>query len=110
MSLINVNNDNDILINTITINNNNYSNYSYYVEDTSEGCYRDISASLQRKLFTKGAYRKRCRNGDNNNKKIPLKSYPLFIWTINEKDIDYNELKPFQICNHLFLKVFLFPP
>jgi hypothetical protein len=98
-----MNNDDDISTystNTITINNNNYSNYSYYVEDTSEGCYRDISASLQRKLFTKGSYRKRSKHNDNSNKKLPLKSCPLFIWTINEKDIDYNELKPFQICNH----------
>ena len=31
-----------------------------------------------------------------------MKDLPLFIWTINEKDLDFKELESntFQICNH----------
>ena len=64
-------------------------NYTFSVEDTSEGCYRDIGQSL----LALG-WRKRDRS------KWKRKTPPLLKWTIAEKDINFQALQPWQICNH----------
>lgn len=72
------------------------------VEDTNEGCYRDISYSLLSKGFKRVIYRshKKYNKVEKKIRRIPLKDIPLFIWTIAEKDVDFPELKEDQIVNH----------
>ena len=72
------------------------------VEDTNEGCYRDITSSLLSKGFKRVIYRshKKYNKIEKKIRRIPLKDIPLFIWTIAEKDVDFPELKDDQIVNH----------
>jgi hypothetical protein len=34
------------------------------------------------------------------SRRVALKDIPQFVWTINEKDVDFNDLKHYQIVNH----------
>ena len=72
---------------------------NFAVEDTADGCYRDVVTVLQRKGWRKVGHRRRSKL---EKKRLPSKDVPFFIWTINEKDIDFGEVDatPFQVCNH----------
>lgn len=72
------------------------------IEDTNEGCYRDITSSLLSKGFKRVVYRshKKYNKIEKKIRRIPLKDVPMFIWTIAEKDVDFPELKEDQIVNH----------
>lgn len=69
------------------------------LEDTNEGCYRDVSAALVGRGYTAVPFQRRA----NQKKKKAQFKYgvaPSFIWAINERDIDFAELLPFQTVNH----------
>ena len=72
---------------------------NYAVEDTSDGCYRDIVQVLAQKGWRKVSHRKRSKL---EKKRLPSKDVPFFIWTINEKDIDFGDVdtQTLQVCNH----------
>ena len=72
---------------------------NYSVEDTSDGCYRDIVHVLTQKGWRKVSHRKRSKL---EKKRLPSKDVPFFIWTINEKDIDFGDVdaQTLQVCNH----------
>ena len=71
--------------------------YSFCLEDTSERCYRDISEYLCVNGWNKVQNRKRSKV---EKKRFPLRELPLFLWTINEKDMNFDDLLGFQVCNH----------
>ena len=72
---------------------------NYSVEDTSDGCYRDIVQVLAQKGWRKVSHRKRSKL---EKKRLPSKDVPFFIWTINEKDLDFGDVdaQTLQVCNH----------
>jgi hypothetical protein len=47
--------------------------------------------------WKKVAHRKRTKL---ERKRLPMKDVPLLVWTLNDKDIEYSTLHPFQVCNH----------
>jgi hypothetical protein len=76
---------------------------TFYIEDTNEGCYRDVTAELVRLQWTKtSAYAtKKARSKQHNNRLLPSNGVgglagrtrlPSLVWTINEKNIDFEEL------------------
>ena len=73
--------------------------YYYSLDDTFEGCYRDVANHLSKAYnFKRTNYKK--NRSKLEKKRLPIKELPVFIWCINEKDIDFSDLKPFQITNH----------
>lgn len=75
----------------------NISDLYFQIDDTHEGCYRDITSSLCSKGWTKVIPSNKSKI---KRRKFPSKDAPLLIWTINEKDLSYHELDRRQICNH----------
>lgn len=69
------------------------------LEDTNEGCYRDVSAALVARGYAAVPFQRRVQQ---KKKKAQFKYgvAPSFIWAISERDLDYSELLPFQIVNH----------
>lgn len=69
------------------------------LEDTNEGCYRDVSATLVSRGYAPVAFERRAKQ---KKKKAQFKYgvVPSFIWAINERDIDFTELLSFQVVNH----------
>ena len=63
--------------------------FTYSVEDTYEGCYRDIGTSLSSLGWNK-----------LSRSKWKKKTPPLLQWIINEKDVHFSSLLPWQMCNH----------
>ena len=73
------------------------SDYLFQIDDTNEGCYRDITSSL----LSKGWNRISQRNKPKLRKKnFSSKDAPLLVWTISEKDSCYDSLYSQQIWNH----------
>ena len=70
---------------------------NFALEDTGDRCYRDISNGLLLRGWRKVTHRKRTKL---ERKRLPMKDVPLLIWTLNDKDIDFSTLYPFQVCNH----------
>jgi hypothetical protein len=87
------NNDNNNIINS-------NQNLTFSIEDTYNGCYRDITSAILSRGWRKVPYQSSKKRSKLEKKRLPLKDLPLFIWTINEKDIDYRELQEYQISNH----------
>ena len=72
--------------------------FNFYVEDTSERCYRDVIGCLSQLGWKRvQTYRKRSKV---EKRRLPAKNLPLLIWTLNEKDVDFADLETFQLCNH----------
>lgn len=72
--------------------------FNFYVEDTSERCYRDVIGCLSQLGWKRvQTYRKRSKV---EKRRLPAKNLPLLIWTLNEKDVDFADLESFQLCNH----------
>ena len=90
----------------------------FSIEDTSEGCYRDITSSLINRGLVQHPYKRSSRLPKrrcvNYFKAVivlfKFKSFRLprrneapfidFLWTINEKDLCFSELDDSQIVNH----------
>ena len=74
--------------------------FNYFVEDTSERCYRDVVEYLSRLGWRRvPTYRKRSKVTEK--RRLPTKKdLPLLLWTLNEKDVDFGDLEHFQLCNH----------
>jgi hypothetical protein len=70
---------------------------SFFFEDTNDGCYRDIIAALLQNQWIRFKSNKIIKNFNNL---YPPKDIPLLVWTIMEKDIDFDAIEPQQICNH----------
>ena len=72
---------------------------TYMLEETNECCYRDVSAALMARGYSSVPFQRKMKQ---KKKKAQLKHgvLPSFIWAINERDIDYTELFPFQVVNH----------
>lgn len=89
-------------------NSNHYQSIStnhascYSVEDTNEGCYRDISSSLSSRGWKRVNYSRYLSNIEKKIRRSSCnkKDNASFIWTIAEKGIDFNELQEYQIVNH----------
>jgi hypothetical protein len=64
-------------------------NFLFKIDDTSDGCYRDFGQLLLLKHWHK-------TTSNRWKKKIA----PTLVWTINERDVDFNSLLPYQIINH----------
>lgn len=74
------------------------TNFSFFLEDTNERCYRDVSTHLDHLGWKRvPSYRKRSKL---EKRRLPAKNLPLLLWTLNEKDIDFADLETFQMCNH----------
>lgn len=67
---------------------------TFAIEDTNEGCYRDVASSL----LTRGWERSKTKLKRNFGPHS--KVGPLLLWTINEKTLDFDGLDTSQICNH----------
>lgn len=68
----------------------------FMLEDTNEGCYRDVTRYLVNRGYTGIPFQKKA---SQKKKKAQFKYgvVPAFIWSINERDIDYSELLPHQV-------------
>ena len=64
-------------------------NFLFSIEDTYDGCYSDFIQILLQKNWSKNT-------SDRWKRKIPSS----LIWTINERDINFDTLQPWQIVNH----------
>ena len=72
--------------------------FNFAIEDTSERCYRDVISSLVHRGWKKVPFKKRSKL---EKRRLPIsKDIPLLLMTLNEKDVDFAELQPFQVCNH----------
>jgi hypothetical protein len=79
-----------------------YSNFSilkFSLEDTSDGCYRDIQKYLIARNWARIPTRKK---KSILSKKVPCRrdEVPLLYWLLNEKDVDFSSLHNIQIVNH----------
>lgn len=72
---------------------------TYMLEDTNESCYRDVSAALQQRGYIAVPFQRRIKQTKKKNQ-YKYGVVPSFIWSINERDIDFSELLPFQVVNH----------
>lgn len=72
--------------------------FNFHVEDTSDRCYRDVVGFLLDRGGKRVAYTRKYSKLEK--RRLPAKSLPLVLWTLNEKDIDFADLESFQVCNH----------
>ena len=72
--------------------------FKFQLEDTQEGCYRDICAYLMEMGWKRMPIKKKSKL----DKKLPSRKddAPLLYWVLNEKDVDFASLAPHQVCNH----------
>jgi hypothetical protein len=77
----------------------------FQVEDTSDLCYRDIIAALERRHWlpasSSSSSAERHKKKSKFEKKLAISRHPPeFLWTISEKSIDFDKLLPSQRVNH----------
>jgi hypothetical protein len=71
-------------------------NKDFFIEDTAEGCYRDITNALLRAGWNR-VYSKKF---SKTKLRLLLHKRPQFVWTISDRGIDFNDLESSQRCNH----------
>jgi len=71
--------------------------FNFCLEDTADRSYRFLINGLTDRNWKKVPHRRRTKL---EKKRLPMKEVPVLIWTLNEKDVDFAELLPFQVCNH----------
>ena len=95
----------------------------FMVEDTNDGAYRDVANALVRRGWQAIPFKKPSKQQSQRKDRyilivelicvhhlylililfriVPkIGVLPCFVWTINERDIPFADLYPFQIVNH----------